>query len=180
MASDDAQLLVPAREIERMRVDFAGSYDPLSIQLFFSIRSLARRINDAASAWLRPFGLTATKYNYLAVLYANRATGMSPTQIGAVVHTVGGTVTSMIGGLERDKLVKRSEHRSDRRSAIIRLTARGERVFHQAALAHHAHIAAVAGELGAGAESALLDLVLQLGSSLHAHVKLLDSPGPGD
>ena len=162
-------MLVPSDEIERMRTDFAGAYDPLSIQLFFAIRSLARRINDAAGAWLEPFGLTATKYNYLAVLYANRATGMSPTQIGAVVHTVSASVASMLGALEREKLIARSVRRGDRRSAVIRLTKQGERIFFAAATAHHAHVAAIARSLGTPEAERLLALLLELGGAVRAY-----------
>lgn len=168
-------LLVPQYEIDRMLRDFAGEYDPLSIQLLFSIRALGRRINEAATNWLAPFGLTATQYNYLAVLFANRDTGMSPSQIAAIVHTVGGTVTSMVSALERQKLIRRSAHQTDRRSAVIRLTARGERLFRAAASAHHAQVAAIVGRLKAGEAQALLEGVLDLGSAIKTHAATLDS-----
>lgn len=170
MRTADDGLLVPSDEIERMQADFADAYDPLSIQLFFAIRSLARRINDAASNWLEPFGLTATKYNYLAVLYANRDTGMSPSQIGAVVHTVSASVASMINALEREKLITRTVQRADRRSALVRLTKRGERIFFEAATAHHAHVAAIARTLPTREAEALLRLVRRLGAAVAAHV----------
>jgi DNA-binding MarR family transcriptional regulator len=169
MLPDDKRLLVPDQEIVQLQGDFAGAYDPLSIQLFFSIRALGRRINDSASGWLAPYGLTATQYNYLAVLYANRATGLSPTQIGEEVHTVSGTVTSMINALEREKLVKRHEHKSDGRSAVIRLTKRGERLFYEAATTHHANIAEIVATLPAGEAEKLLKSVLGLGRALLAH-----------
>jgi DNA-binding MarR family transcriptional regulator len=175
MGTDGDGLLVPQYEIERMQRDFAGAYDPLSIQLLFSIRALGRRINDAASAWLAPFGLTATQYNYLAVLYANRDTGMSPTQIGAVIHTVSGTVTSMINALEREKLVRRAVHATDRRSAVIRLTPRGEKLFHAAATAHHEHISAIVGSLDVKRANALLSGILDLGDALAKHAGALDT-----
>lgn len=166
MRTKDDALLVPSQEIERMQADFAEAYDPLSIQLLFSIRSLARRINDAASLWLEPFGLTATKYNYLAVLYANRDTGMSPTQIGAVVHTVSASVASMINALEHERLITRSIQRADRRRALVRLTKRGERIFFNAATAHHAHVTAIARSLPTREAEHLLQLVLRLGAAV--------------
>lgn len=175
MESERTGLLVPQYEIERMQRDFKGTYDPLSIQLLFSIRALGRRINDAASTWLAPFGLTATQYNYLAVLYANRDTGMSPTQIGSVVHTVSGTVTSMLNALEREKLIRRSTHATDRRSAVIRLTARGEKLFHAAATAHHEHLSAIVGSIDVKRANALLSGILDLGGALAKHVGALDT-----
>jgi len=175
MDRDSDGLLVPQYEIDRMLRDFAGEYDPLSIQLLFSIRAVGRRINEAASNWLAPFGLTATQYNYLAVLYANRDKGMSPSKIAAIVHTVGGTVTSMISALERQKLIRRSAHQTDRRSAVIRLTARGERLFHEAARTHHAQIAAIVGTLKAGEAQSLLQGVLDLGTAIRKHSSALDS-----
>jgi DNA-binding MarR family transcriptional regulator len=175
METEADGLLVPQYEIERMSHDFKGAYDPLSIQLLFSIRALGRRINDAASSWLAAFGLTATQYNYLAVLYANRDTGMSPTQIGLVVHTVSGTVTSMINALEREKLIRRTVHATDRRSAVIRLTARGEKLFHAAATAHHEHLSTIVGTLDVKRAKALLSGVLDLGEALAKHLADLDT-----
>lgn len=166
MTAREKPLFIPQTEIARMSSDFTGAYDAPSIQLFFSIRALARRINDAASAWLEPFGLTAAKYNYLAVLYANRDTGLSPTQIGDEVHTASGTVASMLKALEREQLVKRRRHESDGRSAIIRLTKRGERLFQDAARAHHENIAAVATALAPGEVELLLNGIVSVADAL--------------
>jgi DNA-binding MarR family transcriptional regulator len=173
----DEKILIPAREIERMSRDFAGAYDPLSIQLFFAIRALGRRINDAVSAWLAPFGLTATKYNYLAVLYANRERGVSPSELGAVVHTVSGTVASMINALEKSKLITRTVHHADRRSAVIRLTKRGEHLFRRAASVHHANLTAVARTLGTSEAERLLHDLLRLGRALDERAATLDAKG---
>ena len=165
----DATIFIPEREINGMIREFGPDYDADGIQLFFAVRSLAQRINDATSRWLSPFGLSATKYSYLAVLYANRATGLSPSDIGIAVHTVSGTVSSMIAALERDGLIERISDEADRRRATIRLTKKGERVFHRAALVHHANIRDSLAELQPAEVRSLLGLLSRLGDGLTAY-----------
>jgi DNA-binding MarR family transcriptional regulator len=168
IARDDAKLLVPAEHVEQSLRDFPGAYDVDGIQIFHAVRALAQRMNDGASEWLAPFGLSAAKFNYLAVLYARRRTGLSPNDLGALVHTVSGTVTSMIDALARDGLVRRDRHPSDGRSTIVRLTPKGERLFIRAADTHHRNISAPLEGLAPADRRRLLALLLRLGNALTA------------
>ncbi len=72
----------------------------------------------------------------------------------------------MLNGLEREKLIKRHQHASDRRSAIVLLTARGERLFHEAASLHHQRIMALVSQVGKREAQQLLDGIVSLGSAL--------------
>jgi DNA-binding MarR family transcriptional regulator len=135
-----ASILIPQHHLDEHLRDFPGVFEPYSTQLLFAVRALAQRINDRATEWLAPLGLTATQFNYLAVLYACRSTGLTLNDISALVHTANASVTSMINALERESLVKRTPHPSDGRSSVVVLTARGRKLFERAFRTHHTNI----------------------------------------
>jgi DNA-binding MarR family transcriptional regulator len=166
MRSENIHLLIPEREIFGMIQTFGASYSVDRVQLFFAIRALAQRINDQTSSWLAPFGLTAAKYNYLAILYSNRDKGLSPSEISGVLHTVSGTVASMLTNLAREGLVKRRLDPQDRRRAVITLTKKGEHLIGQAAALHHAEIDRVLEGLSAAEIRKTIDVLVQIGTAL--------------
>jgi DNA-binding MarR family transcriptional regulator len=171
---DDAQLLIPAANIEQSLRDFPGAYDAGRLQVFHAVRALAQQMNDATSAWLAPFGLTAAKFNYLIILYAQRKSGLTAQALGAQVHTVSASVTSMVDSLVRENLVARTQNPRDGRSTLLRLTPNGERTVRSAAAAHHANVAEMLGALSDPDCAALIGLILRAGNAL-AHAR---SPDP--
>ena len=123
-------------------------------------------MNDATSTWSAPFGLTAAKFNYLVILYAQRKSGLTAQALGAQVHTVSASVTSMVDSLVREKLVVRSEYPRDGRSSLLRLTPKGERTVREAASAHHANVTAALQPLSDVNCAELLGLLLRTGNAL--------------
>lgn len=174
---DLAGILIPSAHIARSLQDFPGAYDVESIQVFHAVRALAQRMNDATSEWLAPFGLSAQRFNYLAVLYACRERGLSPNELGALVHTVSGTVTSMIDSLTRMGLAVRNDHPTDGRSTVVLLTSKGERTFETAARTHHAHVARIIGSLSSAEAARLLRSLVTVGNELTADRTAAKAPG---
>lgn len=168
MEPDRANILIPPAHIAQSLADFPDAYDVEGIQVFHAVRALAQRMNDATSEWLAPFDLTAPRFNYLAVLYANRERGLSPNELGALVHTVSGTVTSMVDSLVRMGLAERNEHPTDGRSSVVFLTRKGERTFETAAQTHHANVSQAIGVLAPADAKRLLRSLVTVGNALAA------------
>ena len=176
MEPDLANILIPASHIAQSLQDFPDEYDVESIQVFHAVRALAQRMNDATSEWLAPFDLSAPRFNYLAVLYASRERGISPNKLGALVHTVSGTVTSMIDSLVRMGLAVRNEHPTDGRSTVVLLTRKGERTFEMAARSHHANVSRVVGGLSPAETKRLLRSLVTVGDALVEDRKIVAVP----
>ena len=105
-----------------------------AVQVFRGVRMLSHRMNEASADWLAPHDITVAQYNFLAALFQHdRDIGLSSRDIGKYMHTTSGTVTSMTHTLEREGLVKRTEHSTDRRSIMVKLTPKGRRRFVAAA-----------------------------------------------
>ncbi len=79
------------------------------------------RLNDA----LGPHGLTFARYEALMLLYFSRAGALPLGKIGARLQVHPASVTNLIDGLERDGLVVREPHPSDRRTTLARVTPEG-------------------------------------------------------
>lgn len=164
--NDFGEIRIPDDRIASWKKRFPDSFEPSSAQLTFAIRALAQRINDHANAWLAPFGLTAKKFNYLATVCSNDGDGMTILELGGLVHTSSGTVTTMINALERDGLVKRSVNRDDGRSVRIRATKKGRTAIERAWPVHHRNIEEMVADLSREERARLLATLVSLGERL--------------
>jgi DNA-binding MarR family transcriptional regulator len=164
--NDFGVILIPEERIEAWQRRFPGSFEADGAQLTFAVRALAQRINDHANEWLAPFGLTAKKFNYLATICSDDGAGMTLLELGTLIHTSSGTVTTMINALERDGLVKRSINRDDARSVRILPTRKGRNAVEKAWAVHHRNIDAVVAGLTPPQRRALLDSLVTLGERL--------------
>jgi MarR family 2-MHQ and catechol resistance regulon transcriptional repressor len=109
------------------------------MRALFALRSLAKLINDRATDWLAPFGLTSSKYNYLVVLYVEGRPLMF-NEIKAGIHTTSASVTGMIKALEADGLVERCDNPADARSELVALTRNGRALVERVFPVHHGFI----------------------------------------
>jgi DNA-binding MarR family transcriptional regulator len=165
MIRDDSWLLLPDEEVASAVREFPY-LRPVNVRLSFAIRALAQHINDGMGRWLAPFGLNASRFNYLAPLFFNRHRGLSARELAGYVHTLSGTTTTMIDALERDGLVARNAHPTDRRILLLRPTAKGRKLFLQAAVVHHQHYQRVLNTLSQEEAQVLLKLLVRLGNAL--------------
>lgn len=88
------------------------------------------------NAYLNELGLTATKFNTLQVLREDPRGAVTQNQLGSRLTVTGPNITGVLDRLERDNLVTRETHPSDRRANLVKLTEEGQQVFEQAADLH--------------------------------------------
>jgi DNA-binding MarR family transcriptional regulator len=85
---------------------------------------LLSRLNLA----LEQFGLTFARYEALMLLYFSRAGSLPLGKMGDRLQVHPASVTNLVNGLERDGLVARAPHPSDRRTTLATITPRGREV----------------------------------------------------
>jgi DNA-binding MarR family transcriptional regulator len=115
------------------------TYDADATQMLFLVRALAQRLNDVASTWLEPFGLTPLSFQVLARLATEPKCALALSAIARGLHTRAATMTSLIDGLERDGLIARVAHATDRRATLAQLTPKGTKVTAEATRLQHHH-----------------------------------------
>lgn len=89
------------------------------------------RIDEA----LRPFNLTFSRFEALALLHFTRRGGLPMGKIGTRLQVHPTSVTNLVDRLERAGLVERRAHPTDRRAVIAEITQEGRRVAVAAAAA---------------------------------------------
>jgi DNA-binding MarR family transcriptional regulator len=118
-----------------------SSADPESLRLWlrlFTTTTLVERRLD--SALKREFSSTLPRFDLLAQL-ERAPDGLRMGELSERILTTGGNVTWLVRALEAEKLVTRRVSPTDKRAAIVRLTAAGKRHFAVMAQAHERWIA---------------------------------------
>jgi DNA-binding MarR family transcriptional regulator len=84
------------------------------------------------NALLEPFGLTFARYEALMILFYSRRGSLPLGKMGDRLQIHRTAITNIVDGLERDGLVERMPHESDRRTTLAEITTEGRRVARRA------------------------------------------------
>jgi len=103
----------------------AQEYEQLLLknQLCFPLYACGRKIVNAYTPYLKPLGLTYTKYIVLMVLWEKESLNVG--QLGNCLHLDAGTLTPLLKNLEKDGYVTRARSKEDERITIINITKKG-------------------------------------------------------
>jgi DNA-binding MarR family transcriptional regulator len=102
---------------------------------------------------LAKYGLTFARYEALMLLYLSRTGALPLGKIGTRLQVHPTSVTNLIDRLERDELVERTPHPSDRRTTLATITRAGRKRAEQATAKLHSI------RFGTGLPAADLDAV---------------------
>jgi DNA-binding MarR family transcriptional regulator len=109
----------------------------------------------------RRFATTLPRFDLMAAL--DRAPdGLTMGELSRRLMVSGGNVTSIVGGLERDGLVRRRQPASDRRTSYVALTEPGRAAFAAMAHAHEQWINELLADVADDDVDALTDLLAEL------------------
>ena len=97
--------------------------DPM-IDAFDRIASIAKRLDRLESQALSQANLTAAQYMILANL--REKDGRPLGELAGIMRCSRSTITGVVDTMERKELVVREPNPNDRRSHLLRLTARGK------------------------------------------------------
>jgi DNA-binding MarR family transcriptional regulator len=107
--------------------------DKLELRVWLRLLACTNLIEAEVRTRLREsFSTTLPRFDLLAQL-ERAPEGLSMTALSSHLMVTGANVTALVDSLARDGLVQRVPHPSDRRSQVIRLTAKGRRFFNRMA-----------------------------------------------
>ncbi|MGH8036821.1 MAG: MarR family winged helix-turn-helix transcriptional regulator [Stenotrophomonas sp.] len=95
------------------------------LALCFQLLSLGSAIDRDCANRLAPLGLTEGRF-VLLFLLRTTATGLSPHKLAERAGVTRATVTGLLDGLEREKLVSRRTDPDDKRRIHVQLTEAGQ------------------------------------------------------
>lgn len=157
-------LVVPDELVMPYARLFPGLFDPVATRALFALRALAQRIDDDYNTWLATYGLTATKLNYLAVLYATPGNALPLSELSQYIHASNANVTVIINALERSGLVKRKVNPNDRRSVMAVLQPKGRALIERVFPVHHTKIKAALKNVTQAERATLLKILTKIGN----------------
>ncbi|MGH6989623.1 MAG: MarR family winged helix-turn-helix transcriptional regulator [Stellaceae bacterium] len=141
--------------------------DKLELKLWLRLLTCTNLIEAQVRNLLRAhFDTSLPRFDLLAQL--DRAPdGLAMGELSSRLMVSGGNVTGLVEALRREGMVARKAHPADRRSQIIRLTAKGRRFFDAMAPVHEAWIDRLFGRMTHAELDELFRLLGQLKLSAH-------------
>ncbi len=109
-----------------------------AVRLWLELLRCAKNLEGRIGGNLRrDFGQSLTRFDALSHLYRAEDKTLPVTVLASqLLASSSKNITGLIDRMENDGLVKRSPHRQDRRSFVVRLTRKGASVFEDMAIEH--------------------------------------------
>lgn len=111
------------------RESWASHEDALDLRLWLRMLTCSTLVENRIRSLMRTgFDTTLPRFDLMAQL-ANAPRGMKMSELSRCMMVTNGNITGITDQLERDGLVERVKVDTDRRSCLIRLTAKGRQTF---------------------------------------------------
>lgn len=138
-----------------------------ALKLWLRLLACTTKIEGEIRSRLRAeFDTTLPRFDLMAQLERAPA-GLTMSELSRRLMVTGGNVTGITDMLEREGLVTRVDHPTDRRAYTVKLTAAGRRQFARMAAAHERWIVDLLAGLSAHEQQQMYALLAKLKRSLN-------------
>ena len=96
--------------------------DPRAVEAFLVLWRTATDTLGTLESCLQQHGMSQGKFTVLMILNRNPDQGVNPSELADRAGVTRATMTGLLDGLEREKMISRQGDRIDRRRAVVRLT----------------------------------------------------------
>ncbi len=145
--------------------------DPSAIAAALTLLKVAAELHGTFGQHFSRYDLSHGRFVVLIMLHTTPGGEMCCSDIADSVGVSRATMTGLLDGLERDELIRRVDHREDRRRVIITLTANGRRLLDQILPDHFRRVAGLMANLSADDRKKLLELLGKVRSGMSALLK---------
>ena len=119
---------IPKYEAIRARVKRYPDIDPSAVESCLILLRVASDVLAAIESFLGRHGMSQGRFTVLAILNRDPEVTMNPSDLAAKSGVTRATMTGLLDGLEREKLVRREHDHGDRRMTLVQLTPGGVRL----------------------------------------------------
>lgn len=138
---------LPKYEAIRQRAARYPDLDPRALEAFLVLLRVASDVLDGLEAFLAKQGTSQGKFTILMLLNRDSEVGICPSELADRSGVTRATITGLLDGLSREKLVLREDDAGDRRKAVVRLTRRGRSHLEAMLPEYYRQVAELMGEL---------------------------------
>jgi DNA-binding MarR family transcriptional regulator len=114
---------LPRYENLRQQAQRYPQIDPRSVEAFLVLLRTATDTLYACDTYLARHRISQGKFTVMMILNRNPDQGFSPSELADKCGVTRATITGLLDGLEREQFVRREGDASDRRRALVYLTA---------------------------------------------------------
>ena len=112
---------LPKYESIRQQSERYPQIDPRAVEAFLVLWRTATDTLSAFECFLGKHGMSQGKFTVLMILNRSSEQGVNPSELADRAGVTRATMTGLLEGLEREKLISRQGDRVDRRRAVVRL-----------------------------------------------------------
>jgi DNA-binding MarR family transcriptional regulator len=159
---------LPKYEAIRQRAARYPELDPRALEAFLVLLRVASDVLDGLEAFLARHGTSQGKFTILMLLNRDPEVGVSPSELADRSGVTRATITGLLDGLSREKLVVREDDAGDRRKAVVRLTRRGRTHLEAMLPEYYRQIAELMGEVSDEEKVHLIGLLGKVNARLPA------------
>ncbi len=101
---------------------------PENLEVLLLMNRVAGNVSDFFRKDFDQFGLSAARFTLLMRLRRDPEIAINPSDLSEFLGVTRATISGLLDGLEKSKLVKRVESQSDRRSCLVQITNKGIKI----------------------------------------------------
>lgn len=144
----------------------AGTQDHVELRIWLRLLRCTTQIENVIKSRLRrEFGTSLARFDILAQL-DRFADGLTMSELSRHLMVSNGAITALADKLSREKLITRRVKPQDKRTVILRLTARGRQSFVKMAHRHEEWVVALLGGMPPATLRELLQSLVDLRRTL--------------
>ncbi|MGC5324740.1 MarR family winged helix-turn-helix transcriptional regulator [Brevibacillus sp. SYSU BS000544] len=150
---------LPTRQVlNEVATRYPGT-DVSAVETLMVLMRTSRDIFTEMESRLSSYGISQGKVALLLLLFRNKGDRLTPSELADKAGVTRGTITGLIDGLERDGLIERKHHSSDRRMITIHLTDAAYELIERFLPTHFKNAELLMSELTLEERETLIDLL---------------------
>jgi len=157
---------LPKYEAIAQRVDRYPDIDPGAVVSYLVLLRVAQDVMSVVEEFLASHSMSHGRFSVLMLLNRDPTKPTSPSDLAAKAGVTRATMTGLLDGLEREKLVARSPDKEDRRMQLVELTPKGLKLLDGMVPDYYRLVASIMGQLSEDQKKQLIDLLTHINSSL--------------
>src|SRR5829696_4480452 len=140
--------------------------DPRAVEAFLVLWRTATDTLSTLEACLQKHGMSQGKFTVLMILNRNPDQGINPSELADRAGVTRATMTGLLDGLEREKMISRQGDRVDRRRAVVRLTPQALEFLNRILPGYYTRLHELMGDLSEDDKAHLTELLVKIGERL--------------
>jgi DNA-binding MarR family transcriptional regulator len=159
---------LPKYEAIERRAERYPEIDPASVVSYLILLRVASDVLAAIEAYLARHDMSQGRFTVLALLNREPDEPMCPSDLAIRSGVTRATMTGLLDGLARERLIRREPAKDDRRMLLVELTPRGRKMLDEIFPDYYRRIAKLMGHLSPAEKKQLVELLNKITPGLPA------------